>query len=145
MPNKQEALQNFKCRESREVPFYPKSDIWQGVRDRIISSADVDDNMQFDPPDIACLADVPSLTTPSVLPYHRQKSPKLHKFTSVPPQRNPLKGVDTNVAVLALGKDIRSLENENNALRKQVIAQETIIRGFCKLYVNKENNTNKGN
>lgn len=124
------------CRESREVPFYPRNDIWAGVRDQIICSVDVDGNLQFNPRELT------RETRYHPLPFQRQRSVQPPTPTTPAPQLQPLKGLDTNIIVL--GKEISRLEGENKALRKQMAAQEIVIRGFCKLHVakggdNKEN------
>lgn len=127
------------CRESREVPFYPKNDIWAGVRDEIICSVDVDGNMQFNPRELPRSPETRYVPPqPRALPYQLQRSANAPPPATPAPQRPPLKRADTNIIVL--GKEISRLEGENRALRKQMAAQEIVIRGFCKLHVAKGDN-----
>ena len=123
------------CRESREVPFYPKSDIWAGVRDEIICSVDVDGNMQFNPRELPRSPETRYVPPLRSLPYQIQRREDALPPVSAAPRREPLKRCDTNIVVL--GKEISRLESENKALRKQMAAQEIVIRGFCKLHVSK--------
>lgn len=123
------------------MPFYPKSDIWSGVRDEIICSVDVDGNMQFNPREMARSPETRYVPPPRALPYQLQRPADAPPPAAAAPRREPLKRCDTNIVVL--GKEISRLEGENRALRKQMAAQEIVIRGFCKLHVakgeNKEN------
>jgi hypothetical protein len=123
------------CRESREVPFFPRSDIWEGVRDKIICSVDVDGNMQFDPRELALSPETRFFPPARPLPHQRLVPVPVgpNPRVAVAPLRQPLKGSDTNILVLC--SDISRLESENKALRKQMAAQEVLIRGFCKMYV----------
>ena len=121
------------CRESQQVPFYPQSDIWSGVRDEIICSVDVDGNMQFNPRNIARSPETRYVLPPRALPYQVQRPADAPPPVAAVPRREPLKRCDTNIVVL--GNEISRLEGENKALRHQAAAQEIVIRGFCKLHV----------
>ena len=101
------------------------------MRDKVICSVDVDDNMQFNPKELAFSPNQHYLLPRRPLPYQRQIPAKVMS-------REPLRSNNVNVCVL--GKEISRLEIENKTLRKQTAAQEKVIRGFCKLHVFKDKN-----
>lgn len=107
------------CRESRPVPFFPRGDVWEGVAGGIVTSVDINENMQFDP-----------VTSP---PFRVQNLPVIPRVASNPrlPVRAALVPIDANVKTLA--REIKSMEKENAVLRKHIKMQDDLINGFCRM------------
>ena len=121
------------CRESRPVPFYAESEIWSAVHDGVITSVDVDHNMQFNPPARA----ESRVEQACKVGFQLQRKPVMHKAASraVLPKHKPLE--DATVRVLTA--ELRKAESEIAALRKHLSTQNQVIDGLCKLHVGKEN------
>lgn len=110
------------CRESRPVPFYENASIWKAVEAGVIVSADVDENLCFNPP----------IRAKKELAFQLQRRPVLPRSPShvrLPPFES--------VHVRLLAAELRSAEAEIAALRKHVNTQTQVINGLCRLRVTK--------
>tara|TARA_B110001452_G_scaffold47365_1_gene36207 strand:+ start:228 stop:641 length:414 start_codon:yes stop_codon:yes gene_type:complete len=116
-------------RASRPVPFDARGDLWAAVQQGVVLSRDLNARMEFDPI-------TPPPARPPPLPYQRQLPPMSAPSGGNRPApgvvvRAPLGEVPLNV----LRTEIRSLEKENDALKKHVALQDRVIMGFCTLHV----------
>ena len=116
------------------MPRFPGYDVWSAVVDGVIVSLDVDENMQFSPYQARA-----RVQQQRPLPYQQQLPPLVHSESMpyvAPPPRPPqpprptaprpaLAPVDPNL--LALGKDISSLEAENDRLKHE----NTALKRVC--------------
>ena len=119
-------------RASRPVPFDSHGDLWAAVNEGVIFSSDLDARFQFNPPPMSAFS--PRTPSPArvLLPYQRQLPPVSAPpggGGGRPPVRAPLGEADLNV----LGAELKALESENAALKKQVDLQDRLIVGFCGL------------
>ena len=113
------------CRESRPVPFYENASIWKAVEAGVIVSADVDENMCFNPP----------VRAEKKLAFQMQRKPLLRSPSHVrlPTRLPPIEGVHVRL----LAAELSSAEAEIAALRKHVNTQNRVIDGLCRLRVTK--------
>ena len=119
---------------SRIVPYDKNARMWNNVRDGVVNSRHVNENLEIvlrpsatAPLLVALPPPPPPLPTAqrqNVLPYQQQ-------VPAVPPvcNRAPLGEIYINV----MAKELKTLENENTKLRKHVHLQEQVISGLCQL------------
>lgn len=136
------------CRESRPVPFFGNCEVWSAVQEGIISSLDLDENLQFDPTKAAAMkqgtvgSHVQEMVAkmmetqrqtpapPPPPPFQLQKSPTHHSLRMMAPA---VPSEDINFLILKA--EIRKMESENRRLREHIRAQDSVINGFCALHV----------
>ncbi len=119
------------------MPFFPDEDIWSAVRDGVIRSVDLDNEMQFNP----------AVRPESSTPFQQQSPPRvLHRSVSQPhiqPRRLARVPVvplgDVNVSVLSA--EILRMEFEVASLKRQLHTQDRLIKGFCGLYIGGKENS----
>jgi hypothetical protein len=114
------------CRESRPVPFYENASIWKAVEAGVIVSADIDENMCFNPP----------VRAEKKLAFQMQRKPVLPRspsYARLPTRLPPIESVHVRL----LAAELRSAEAEIAALRKHVNTQNRVIDGLCRLRVAK--------
>ena len=136
------------CRESRPVPFFNNGDVWSAVQEGIISSLDLDENLQFDPTKAAAMKQgtvgmhvqemvakmmetqrqTPAPQPPT--PFQLQKSPTHHSIRMMAPA---VPSEDINLRLMAA--ELRKMESENRRLREHIKAQDNLIRSFCILHM----------
>ena len=98
------------CRESREVPFNAKR------KPEVATSKEVDDLFRL-------------LPQQRSLPYQQQAEP----FSKSPGWRRPVDETP-RVDVRVLANELREVEKELVATRKQMALRDRLLTGFCKLY-----------
>lgn len=128
------------------MPFDPEEAVWGGALVGLLaSSADVDEQGRFGSP--------VAPTQKRLLPFQQQMPPGTMGgsmdavWGSVQSVREsvgraPLAPVSGNVGEgevqvvrAALGKEVSALERRVDTLSKRVQAQDSLIRGFCKLEI----------
>lgn len=109
-------------------------------------SADLNDRFEFNPVAVPAIPITPPLPRPErvLLPYQRQQLPPMSAAVlgggggggGGNRNRPPLGEVALNVLV----SELKTLENENTVLKKQVALQGRLIVGFCGLHVHEREN-----
>ena len=138
------------CRESREVPFNPEGAAWAAaasgaVRQSVGVDVDAQGRLLPSPPRLlpfqrqlppfACVGAPSNLSVNSAVWGSVASVRNTVNVPSTPPPagpRPPLAPLNNNdVAVRILSEEVRALERNAIALRKQVNVQNQLIRGFC--------------
>ena len=125
------------CRESRPVPFFGNCEVWKAVQEGVISSLDLDENMQFDPTKAAALdhgtwEETQRQQAPApqpAPPFQLQKSPTHHPLRMMAPAFVP----SDDIHLRLMEDELRKMESENRRLRERIRAQDNLIRSFCLL------------